>query len=254
MTRIIATTNFESLAAFFLFAALILLGQQGCSKSSVDPALVAKYREQFILTSEPSDVQTVYEVRETLLGVSDTAHGDHDHEYADETEHEHDEHADHEEEDHEHASHDHADENEQEHVHEQHSAEAVHATEPKEVAMVGQIGGLANPWEETQPEFPFAQSQAIFFLADPQAIAEHEAEGHVHAPGEECSFCAAHAEENSELLAMVRLVDEQGQVLPIDTRQLLNLKENDMVVVQGEAQVLEGGMMIINAAGIFVRK
>lgn len=247
MTRIIATTTIESLAAFFLFAALILLGQQGCSKSSVDPALVAKYREQFILTSEPSDVQTVYEVRETLLGVSDTDHGDHDHEHADETEHDH-------EEDHEHTSHDHADENEQEHAHEHHSAEAVPTTEPKEVAMVGQIGGLANPWEETQPEFPFAQSQAIFFLADPQAIAEHEAEGHVHAPGEECSFCAAHAEENSELLAMVRFVDEQGQVLPIDARQLLNLNGNDMVVVQGEAQVLEGGMMIINATGIFVRK
>ena len=42
--------------------------------------------------------------------------------------------------------------------------------------------------------------------------------------------------------------------MPIDARELLNLNVNDMVVVQGEAQVLAGGMMIIKATGIFVRK
>lgn len=120
--------------------------------------------------------------------------------------------------------------------------------------MVGQVGGLANPWEETQPEFPFASRFAIFFLADPQAVAEHAEEGHVHAPGEECAFCAAHAEENSELFAMVRLVDDNGKPLPIDVRELFDVKENDTVVVKGTAQVVEGGMLVVKASGVYVRK
>lgn len=128
------------------------------------------------------------------------------------------------------------------------------ATVPQPVAIMGQIGGLANPWQETQPEFPFAKRQAVFFLADPVAIAEHAAEGHAHAPGEECSFCAAHAEENSELFAVIRLVDDRGQVLPVDARELLDLQPNDMVVVQGAAQVLPGGMLVVQATGVFVRR
>lgn len=255
MNRTLARNTLSSILTLTLCGAFFLLGQIGCTKSSVDPALLAKYREKFILTTEPPDVDTVYGVRETLLGTSDAGHEDHDHghdhEHSDGSGHDHDseDHTDHEEEAHEHEEHNHADE----HTHE-HAKEVTESTEPQHVAMVGQIGGLANPWEETQPEFPFAKKQAIFFLADPQAIAEHEASGHVHAPGEECAFCAAHAEENSELLTMVRLVDEKGQVLPIDARELLNLNLNDIVVVEGEAQVLEGGMMVVEATGIFVRK
>ncbi|QEG34689.1 AbrB/MazE/SpoVT family DNA-binding domain-containing protein [Bythopirellula goksoeyrii] len=251
MIRTLARNTLSSAFTLALCGAFFLLGQIGCTNSSVDPALLAKYQEKFTLTSEPPEVDTVYGIRETLLGTSEADHEDHDHDHSDSSGHDHDseDQADHEEEAHEHEEHNHTDE----HAHE-HAKEVAESTEPQHVAMVGQIGGLANPWEETQPEFPFAKSQAIFFLADPQAIAEHAAEGHVHAPGEECAFCAAHAEENSELLAVVRLVDEKGQVVPIDARELLNLKVNDMVVVEGEAQVLEGGMMVVKATGVFVRK
>ena len=120
--------------------------------------------------------------------------------------------------------------------------------------MVGHVGGLANPWEETQPEFPFASHFAVFFLADPLAVAEHAEAGHVHAPGEECAFCAAHAAENSELFAMVRLVDDDGKVLPVDVRKFIDVAENDTVVVQGTAQIVEGGMLVVKASGIYVRK
>lgn len=245
-----------------LFALLVgFIGFSGCTKPSLDPALVAKHQKQFVLTEEPEEVQTVYEVRELLLGHTD---GEHDHEHAegvaeedhahehDEGEHSHEgetaeEHAAHaHEHDHEEAGHDHA-------AHE-HDHEHVFPTEAKEVAMVGQIGGLANPWEETQPEFPFSSNFAVFFLADPQAVAEHAEAGHVHAPGEECAFCAAHAEENSELFAMIRLVDESGKVLTFDTRKLIDLKDSDTVVVKGTAQIVEGGMLVVKASGIYVRK
>ncbi len=238
---------FRSFACLFLLAAsVVLLGQVGCNKSSLDPAVATAYKTQFGLQDEPENVQTVYEVRETLLGHTEEVH-DHEAEEAahdDEATHEEgespEEHAEH---DHDHAAHDH----EEEHNH-------VFPTEAKEVAMVGQIGGLANPWEETQPEFPFSTKFAIFFLADPQAVAEHAEEGHVHAPGEECAFCAAHAEENSELFAMVRLVDDNGKPITSDVRELFDVNENDTVVVKGSAQIVEGGMLVMKASGLYVRK
>lgn len=243
---------FRHIAFFLLFSlSAALVGQIGCTKSTLDPALLAKHKETFTLAAEPDDVQTVYEVREVLLGHTEEEHDheaeEHAHEEGDEHDHDEAEHAHEDEADHDHADHDHA-----AHDHEHHDHE--YPTEAKEVAMVGQVGGLANPWEETQPEFPFASRFAIFFLADPQAVAEHAEEGHVHAPGEECAFCAAHAEENSELFAMVRLVDDNGKLLPVDVRELFDVKENDTVVVKGTAQVVEGGMLVVKASGVYVRK
>jgi hypothetical protein len=252
-----------------LFAAVVCISQLGCMKSTIDPTLVAQYKEQFTLGQEPEGVQTVFEVRELLLGHTDAGH-DHSHEESADHAHEGEGHV---EDDHshegetaeEHAAHSHEHGGE-EHSHdgetaEEHAAhdhdhdhEHVFPTEAKEVAMVGQVGGLANPWEETQPEFPFATHFAVFFLADPQAVAENAEAGHAHAPGEECAFCAAHAEENSELFAMVRLVDDNGKVLPVDVREFIDADENDTVVVKGTAQIVEGGMLVVKASGLYVRK
>ncbi|MDZ4657514.1 MAG: hypothetical protein SH868_08025 [Bythopirellula sp.] len=238
---------FRSIALFSLLAlSAVHVGQVGCTKSTLDPALLAKHKETFTLAAEPDDVQTVYEVREVLLGHTEEEH-DHSAEDHAAEEHAHEEGDEHDHDESEHAHEDHADHDHAAHDHE-------YPTEAKEVAMVGQVGGLANPWEETQPEFPFASRFAIFFLADPQAVAEHAEEGHVHAPGEECAFCAAHAEENSELFAMVRLVDDNGKPLAVDVRELFDVKENDTVVVKGTAQVVEGGMLVMKASGVYVRK
>lgn len=120
--------------------------------------------------------------------------------------------------------------------------------------MVGHIGGLANPWAGVQKEYPFAKSQAVFFLADPQAIVENEASGHSHAPGEECTYCAAHAADQKEMLAMVRFIDKNGEVLPVDVRQLFDVKEKDTVVVRGKARVTESGILVVEAQGLYLRK
>lgn len=254
---------FRSISLFLILAASIVF--VGCGKTSADPALVAKYKKTFALAEEPEAVQTVFEVREVLLGHTEDGH-DHEaeeHSHEGETAEEHAAHS-HEGDDHagegaeEHAAHDHEGETAEEHAahahdHE-HDHEHVFPTEAKEVAMVGQIGGLANPWEETQPEFPFSSNFAVFFLADPQAVAENAEAGHVHAPGEECAFCAAHAEENSEQFAMIRLLDDKGKPLPIDVREMFDITDNDTVVVKGSAQIVEGGMLVVKATGIYIRK
>jgi hypothetical protein len=256
---------FRSIPLFLLLAACAAF--VGCNLSTIDPTVIAKHKKIFALVEEPEAVQTVFEVREVLLGHTEE---DHDHEaeehsHEGETAEEHAEHS-HEGDDHAgegaegHAAHDHDHEGEtaEEHAAHDHAGHDHHdhvfPTEAKEVAMVGQIGGLANPWEETQPEFPFSTNFAVFFLADPQAVAENAEAGHVHAPGEECAFCASHAEENSEQFAMIRLLDDKGKIIPIDVREMFDIKDSDTVVVKGSAQIVEGGMLVVKATGIYVRK
>ncbi len=185
-------------------------------------------------------MQSVLDVREILLGESDDDHHDHDHAaHTDEDHHDEDHHG--------HVAHDHDGDGQPDH------AAHEHATEPIDVVIVGQIGGLANPWEETQPDFPFVSGRAQFFLADLDAVAEVETHGHSDKPGEECAFCAAHAGDNSSMLALVRFVGKEGHVLPIDAQQLFGVKESDTIVVRGTAQILEGGTMLINATGLHIR-
>ena len=254
----------------------------GCNQSpGVDAKAVAAYRTSFTLAEEPDDVQTVADVRATLLGETaeehdhDHAHGDHDHdgdgvqdhEAADHDDHAHEEgHAHEEHDDHDHDAHDdHAHDDHEGHAHDEHDHEAhahdehdhhdpAQATEPQAVVMVGNIGGLANPWANTRPEYPFAKTQAIFYLSDPQAIVANAESGHVHAPGEECAFCAANAEDQADMIAMVQFVDKNGKVLPMDVRKMFQVKEGDMVVVHGKAHVTAGGILVINAEGLYVRE
>jgi hypothetical protein len=204
-------------------AQLVMVGI-GCSRSgpSVAPEVLSQQRARFVLAEEPDGAQTVLEVREALLG-KDVPEHSHEEEGA-------------------HGGHDHA------------PTAGVKATEPLDVLMVGSVGGLANPWEETQPDYPFTKNQAILFLADLGEVAKLEALGHEHAPGEECAFCAAHAGESSAMLAMVRFMDENGKVLPIAVRQLFDVNEKDTVVIQGSARIVDGGMMVVDATGFYARR
>ncbi|MEM8946664.1 MAG: hypothetical protein AAGD11_15935 [Planctomycetota bacterium] len=302
---------------------LLLLGlafsvAAGCSESQkMDSRALEVYRTSFMLDDEPDGVQTVADVRATLLGDLNSpldhdhdgdghpdhapedhpvdshdehAHGeDHDgHDHHDD-DHAHDDHAEHDgdgdghhEEDgdghdgdeladhddhasHDHASHDHAADDHddhaehgasdrpEEHADHAHGHEHAHDTKSRHVAMVGHIGGLANPWSGVHPEYPFAKAEAVFFLSDPQAVIENEEAGHKHAPGEECAFCAAHAADNADMIALVQFVGEDGKVLKTDVRDLFQVRENDTVVVHGEARVTEGGILVVDARGLYVR-
>jgi hypothetical protein len=221
-----------------LVSAIVITGLTGCSTSAAGPSAeeVTAHRSRFLLDQEPEgELQTVYEVRLALSGELE-------HEHAEDADHEH---ADQDYDAHDHAKHEHA---------AAASAVPTSDTEPMDVLLVGHVGGLSNPWAETQPDFPFAKRQAVFFLADAGAVAEHEASGHVHAEGEACAFCAAHAADNTEMLAMVRFVDGDGKLVRVDAEELFDLRPHDTVVVWGSARVAAGGMMIIDADGLYVRR
>lgn len=268
--------------------ALVSLG--GCNaKPAADPELVAKYRKQLTLAEEPDGAETVLDVRSRLLGEEapdvlamleeEHDHGDHehaaehahesdlehaDHEHADEAtggeeadhdhaaeEHAEGEHADHDHaaEEHEHGDHDHSDDDHKGHDH------AEHESESEEVVLVGLVGGVPNPFKQGTPDFPFTKGQAMFFLADPEAVAELEEHGHQHAPGEECAFCLANAADAAQLIAGVTFVDEKGKVLAVDARDLFDLKSKDAVVIKGTAKMVPGSEFLqVQATGLYVRR
>jgi hypothetical protein len=122
------------------------------------------------------------------------------------------------------------------------------------VVLVGVVGGIPNPSEQSLPEFPFAKGKAMFFLSDPEAVAELEEHGHQHAPGEECAFCAAHAAEATALVAGVTISDDRGKLLPVDSRELFDLKDKDVVVVRGKAHADAHGTITVAADGVYVRR
>jgi hypothetical protein len=170
-----------------------------------------------------------------------------EHAHADGEEHGH-EHADHDHADHDHAGHDH------DHGDHDHAHEASGEVKEMDVVLVGVVGGIPNPSEQSYAEFPFAKGHAMFFLADPEAVAELEEHGHQHAPGEECAFCAAHAADATALIAAVQFSDENGKAYAVDARELFEIKEGETVVVRGKAKGQSGGILTVDATGLYVRR
>ena len=118
--------------------------------------------------------------------------------------------------------------------------------ERAEVAVIGRVGGVAHPWQ---------RGRASFVISDPSVEAVDDAESHSGECGDGCAFCARTKAENATLrLAIVHVVDDQGEVVSGDARQLFGLELGQLVVVQGQARVDNLGNLILSAAGIYVRR
>jgi hypothetical protein len=126
------------------------------------------------------------------------------------------------------------------------------APKTRDVVVTGQIGGMPNVWPETHPEFPWYRGQASFFLVDKKVASQFAVHAKRHGGGHECAFCKSLAAKNAHAIAVVNFLDENGKILRVDTRELLDLKENQTVTVRGKAKLLAGSMLVIDADGIFV--
>lgn len=109
------------------------------------------------------------------------------------------------------------------------------------LVLVGRVGGSANPWIE---------GRAAFMVLD--ASMSVVAEGEESAEGELCTgdCCAT---ERLACTTLVKVVDASGQVVPVDTRKLLGLKESDMVVVEGTAKKDKSGNFSMLVNHVFIR-
>ncbi len=110
-----------------------------------------------------------------------------------------------------------------------------------DVALVGKIGGVSEPW---------TKGRAEFVIVDPVVLMEEEQ----HGDGCDCHFCQD--EKGSTLLgrALVRFVDESGEVVAIDARRLFDVKESQMVVVRGKAKSDPLGNLTVAADGMYIRR
>jgi hypothetical protein len=93
---------------------------------------------------------------------------------------------------------------------------------------------------------PFADGLAAFVVTD----ATNQDGDETHNP-HECPFCKRDIEVQ---MARVQFTDDSGQTLKLDARQLFNLKEFDLLVVQGTAKFDEDKSLIITARQLFVKR
>ncbi|MEM6799643.1 MAG: hypothetical protein AAF589_09025 [Planctomycetota bacterium] len=134
------------------------------------------------------------------------------------------------------------------------AGEEANAEANSTVCVVGQIGGVPNPWKEAEPNFPWRQGEATFFLVDPAAAAEfadHSKDDPDHA--KTCPFCAGNAGDNADSVAVVTLADDAGKSIALGANELLSLDQDAVVVVQGRAK-LAGELLIVEADGLYVRE
>lgn len=113
------------------------------------------------------------------------------------------------------------------------------AQDGKPIVVVGRLGGGVNPWVD---------GRAAFLIVDTRILPSCDEGGVCKA---DCPDCA---KEMMAASTMVKFVGEDGKVLPVDSRTLLGVKEQETVVIQGVAARDKSGNVSIAAHGIFVRR
>ena len=93
--------------------------------------------------------------------------------------------------------------------------------EMRDVTLVGQIGGMPNPWKETHPDFPWYKNQATFFLVDTKLASQFAHHAEHHGGSHECAFCQNLAAKNAHSVAVVNLVDENGGPITLEEMDAL---------------------------------
>jgi hypothetical protein len=115
------------------------------------------------------------------------------------------------------------------------------AKDGDEVVIVGHIGGEKKPWVE---------GRAVFWIVD-SSIKPCPPEEGCPTPWD---CCCTPKEELLKAMATIKVVDDQGRSIPVDARQLLSVKESQMIVVHGRANRDDKGNLVVLADGVFVRR
>jgi len=111
------------------------------------------------------------------------------------------------------------------------------------IVVLGRIGSdEAGTWEP---------GKAAFVIVDPTE-AEHDAADADHA--DNCPFCKAKQGKGPDPTALVKVLDEQGQVVAHDARKLFGLQPGQLVVVRGKPSVDGVGNLVLAADGVYLRR
>jgi len=116
------------------------------------------------------------------------------------------------------------------------------AQDGDEVIIVGRIGGGDNPWIE---------GRAAFSIVDGSLQACSDISG------DQCKKPWDYCCETPKLptsTALVKVVDDNGDLVKVDARELLEVKELSTVIVKGKANRDEAGNLTVLASGVYVKK
>ncbi len=113
-------------------------------------------------------------------------------------------------------------------------------TDEQDVVLVGRIGGSAKP---------FVDGIAAFTIVDEKVPYCSKEEG-CPTPWDYC--CEQNQVKGN--IATVKIVDEQGNPVSKDARQLLGVKELNMVVVHGKAKRDDEGNLAVLADQIYIKE
>lgn len=117
------------------------------------------------------------------------------------------------------------------------------ANDGEPIVMVGRVGGSTNPWID---------GRAAFMMLD--ASKSVVATGTESKGGNEICMGDCCALERAACTALVTFVDEHGSVIPVDSRKLLQIAENDMLLVQGKVKKDDTGNFTVLASKVYVRR
>ena len=68
-----------------------------------------------------------------------------------------------------------------------------------------------------------------------------------------CPYCKKNAAEELASLAIIEVIDAEGNTPSKGAQQLLGLAEGEIIVAQGTAQLDSLGTLVVRTKGIFIR-
>jgi len=117
------------------------------------------------------------------------------------------------------------------------------AKDGDEVTITGRIGGDVDPW---------VKGRATFVIVDPslQACSERA--------GDTCEtpwdFCCEEIGHLNQSKATIKIVDDAGETVSTDARELLGVTELATVTIRGQAKRDEAGNLTVLAKGVYVKR
>ena len=119
------------------------------------------------------------------------------------------------------------------------------ASDGAPLTVVGRIGGTSSPWVDGRAAFTLLDASLV--LVAEGADAGDSGDGQI-CMGDCCAAERAHA------TMLVKILADNGRVMEVDSRDLLRIAENDMVVVRGKATKDNSGNVALIADAVFIRR
>lgn len=124
------------------------------------------------------------------------------------------------------------------------AADSAEIADDKIVADVDEVDVVLKGRIYAGENSPWVNGMAAFVLTDATG---HEGESD-HDP-HTCPFCSR---KINDYLAQISFVNDNGDLIEIDSRKLFDVKDKQLVFVQGKGRIDEYGLLSVTASGLYL--